>query len=760
MGGSMNVEEALKIADEAIFDKTGKHLTDVQKSIFEGSWKDQQYKVIAQNCYREEQHVKNEGSAFWKLLSEALGEKVSKKNFQAAIERKRQSKRTPTPLPEPLTEQETVLNGESEKPEDDIDVLVAEVRSHFQRELNEQCKSLELFDLFYNPLEVHLDEIYVDPNLNELKPYSKIGETQLWKSVVLENTNLIVLGCPGAGKTTLLKHIATHLNELKFPTQLIPVFIKLNSVHNIVDFEIQTNFISFIIKKQYSKQYVSEDKLELLLSQGRFILLLDGLDEVPQKYIDKIIEGIDLFKSSDHQENKLVISFRKEYEAYKSTRFTKCKPFQIKEFGLKSQIPQFVENWFNNASLLLENDLSGKANLLIDQIQKNKGLREIASTPLLLHLMCLVFLEKDDLPSKRSELYDEAINLMLKKWNQFKGCNHQTLSDSEIGLVRKTLRQIAAITFEQDRLEFEENEFGYLLKDCPLKLSEIEVQSGLIVKQGWRKYAFPHKIFQEHLTAEYIVNSCNPYSMEDKTLNNIASHITEERWQEVFLFVVERLPSADCLLLILKKKIDLIIADNHVFQNIIASLKKKSLSVQTQYEPIFVRVFCFEVCLFSDWLLTDYFRHKKLLKSGNKNNKFFKNRLSISPYINPGFNWFDLKELLKILGFNFCENLLIRIEYIEKQVGETVLADDISYEFLTKLILFNRPHWLAEELLPINPDPRKTMTRQYYESNKFLIECLKTDCCVSPEVREEIEETLLLPIEEIEKWKQQHRPNG
>ncbi|MCG5059105.1 MAG: NACHT domain-containing protein [Limnoraphis sp. WC205] len=636
----MNVEEALKIADEAIFASTGKYLTDVQQSIFEGSWNKQTYDEIASKTSYTGQHVKNEGSAFWKLLSDSLGEKVTKNNFKAALERKI-SNSTPTPLPEPSTEQETVFNEECDQQEDDIDVLVAEVRSHFQRELNEQCKSLELFDLFYNPLEVHLDKIYVDPNLNELKPFGAMGETQLWKQVVLENTNLIVLGCPGAGKTTLLKHIATNLYELNFPTQLIPIFIKLNSVHKIVDFESQSDFITFAIKKQYTKQYVSEDKLKLLLSQGRFILLLDGLDEVPQKYIDKIIEGIDLFKSSDYQENKLVISCRKEYEAYQSAKFTKFKKFQVKEFDLQSQIPQFVENWFNNASLLLQNDLSGKADILIDKIENSDRLQDIASTPLLLHLMCLVFLEKDDLPSKRSELYDEAINLMLKKWNKFKGCNHQTLSDSEIDLVRKTLRQIAAITFEQDRLDFEEPEVRDLLKDCPLSLSEIQVQSGLIVKQSWRKYAFHHKTFQEYLTAESIVNSCNPYSMEDKRLNNLASHITNKRWREVFLLVTEIISNADCFLRMIKRERD---QQDELFQELLKCIHNRKLTDKTYKSPL---------------------ENKKI---------------------------------------NF-----------------------ISFG---------------------------------HSTTALLLECLNSDCCVSPEVREEIEETLLLPIDEIEKWKQQHRPNN
>lgn len=39
---------------------------------------------------------------------------------------------------------------------------------------------------------------------------------------------------------------------------------------------------------------------------------------------------------------------------------------------------------------------------------------------------------------------------------------------------------------------------------------------------------------------------------------------------------------------------------------------------------------------------------------------------------------------------------------------------------------------------------------QYYDANKLLVDCLNSDCYVSREVRQEIEDTLLLPIAEIE----------
>jgi len=85
---SMNVEEALAIADTLVFVKKGKHLSTLQATIFRGTWSGQKYDEIAEVCYCSDAHVKAVGAALWELLSEGLEEKVSKKTFRAALERK------------------------------------------------------------------------------------------------------------------------------------------------------------------------------------------------------------------------------------------------------------------------------------------------------------------------------------------------------------------------------------------------------------------------------------------------------------------------------------------------------------------------------------------------------------------------------------------------------------------------------------------------------------------------------------------------
>ncbi len=84
----MTTEEALNIADQAISALTGKFLTDLQSELLKASWKNQTYEDFAEaHGYCLDYVKKDVGSQLWRLLSEGLGEKVTKKNFRQALER-------------------------------------------------------------------------------------------------------------------------------------------------------------------------------------------------------------------------------------------------------------------------------------------------------------------------------------------------------------------------------------------------------------------------------------------------------------------------------------------------------------------------------------------------------------------------------------------------------------------------------------------------------------------------------------------------
>jgi serine/threonine-protein kinase len=83
----MQLNEALELADKLVFDKTGSHLSDAQRAVFSGSWEGQTYQEIAEAHSFSSAYLNQEvGPQLWKLLSEACGQRVSKKNLHSVLE--------------------------------------------------------------------------------------------------------------------------------------------------------------------------------------------------------------------------------------------------------------------------------------------------------------------------------------------------------------------------------------------------------------------------------------------------------------------------------------------------------------------------------------------------------------------------------------------------------------------------------------------------------------------------------------------------
>jgi hypothetical protein len=83
----------LDLADHLVFQRTKKHLDDLQRLIFQGSWHHQKYEEIAEAFPCSDGHAKDVGYALWHLLSDILGEKVTKSNFQSVLVRHHKEQR-------------------------------------------------------------------------------------------------------------------------------------------------------------------------------------------------------------------------------------------------------------------------------------------------------------------------------------------------------------------------------------------------------------------------------------------------------------------------------------------------------------------------------------------------------------------------------------------------------------------------------------------------------------------------------------------
>jgi len=79
----MDVEQALEFVDKLVYEEMGRYLSDLERKVFEGSWKGWTYEQI--HPEHREYVEKDVAFRLWRKLSKVLGEDVRKKNLQGAI---------------------------------------------------------------------------------------------------------------------------------------------------------------------------------------------------------------------------------------------------------------------------------------------------------------------------------------------------------------------------------------------------------------------------------------------------------------------------------------------------------------------------------------------------------------------------------------------------------------------------------------------------------------------------------------------------
>ncbi len=478
----------------------------------------------------------------------------------------------------------------------------------YRAKIKKVCGTMQIMGM---PKPVPLDDIFTDAymldkptalgrfDISRLKELSAdpntppSAERRNGLRLVVEKGNLFILGKPGAGKTTFLKYIA--LKAAEQTIDKVPIFVTLkhwadSGLELIAFIEDRFDTCNFPDAKPF---------IEELLKSGGAIVLFDGLDEVNQEsgQRDKQTRAINSFVEK-YDGTQCLITCRIAASDYSFQPFTYV---EIADFTEK-QINQFVGNWFHEDEETRDKFLS--------EFKKddNKGLREMARAPLLLTLLCLAFNETLTFPQRRVEIYEEAVDALLKKWDSSRRIKRdEVYRKLSLGHKENMLARIAAETFEKNQYFIPQSELETLItayvKNVPPHdtnqatdgeaiLKAIEAQHGIFVERAREVYSFSHLTFQEFFTAKYIVANA-----EKGTLANlIQEHSADRRWREVFLLTTSLLPDASEFVSAFRRRIDQLLEIDAKLEPIFAWVDEKSAlitadpwSVRQQY--LFLIVF-------------------------------------------------------------------------------------------------------------------------------------------------------------------------
>ena len=463
----------------------------------------------------------------------------------------------------------------SSKIKDGVDIALEKVKEKWtelkwpKAAASYQCNlrdNLSKTKVLGNPKSIEIEKIYTDVYVHDTPSAHRrfSGDVAALSKSIFEDllkhdrlsavdaaktgSDLFILGRPGAGKTTFLKYLA--ILCCKGEIKKTPIFIALKDWSDS-GLELLPYVASTFDVCGFP---AAEPFVRALLERGDALVLLDGLDEVGDSQSKRQQTIKDVVKlAKKYRKCQYCLTCRTAATDYSFDDFTYL---EVADFTNEQQLA-FVRQWYGVDIKRLKRFLDGWNEA------EREGLRELGKTPLLLTLLCLAFDETLQFPQRHVDLYQDAIDALLRKWDTsrlvVRDPFYKNLSHSR----RENLLESVAAKFYLDgRVAFNRNELEPAIleylgglpdkeqsgrADASTVIRQIEAQHGLLVERASGVYSFSHLTIKEYFTASHIVKMQEP-----NILNQVAAQACRDpKWREVMLFTIGLMPRADALLDIL-----------------------------------------------------------------------------------------------------------------------------------------------------------------------------------------------------------------
>jgi len=432
------------------------------------------------------------------------------------------------------------------------------------------------------PLSVALEKVYVSltaidkGTLSEkLDNISHVDSGVLTIAATLQRyRRLVIIGDPGSGKTTLLSYLtltyardkrdnqgAVHARLKIDDANHLPILLPLRDLgRHLKEKHPKPGKDGSALLLDYLQEYYEAQNIILpqdffipSLEGGKAILLLDGMDEVAEVSLrQRAARLIEKFAERYPACRYVVTSRQVGYDGLSriGAHFGLAK---VRDFS-PTEVRQFIHYWTYVVETTLAQSESpevirladGQANKLIQAVDTNQRVADLAVNPLLLTVVALVHRYRAQLPERRSELYEEAVEVLLGHWDEAKGLSNELEFAGikmDSGDRRSLIEPVAFWMHERNRREIESDDLRALLMPAFKNMTRNEVQankgldnflrvvnerSGLLIERGTGLYGFAHLTFQEYLAARALSDRKDALTF---TLN----HLLDTWWREVIL---------------------------------------------------------------------------------------------------------------------------------------------------------------------------------------------------------------------------------
>ncbi len=339
--------------------------------------------------------------------------------------------------------------------------------------------------------------------------------------------HVLLVGRPGSGKSTALARLLLQEaeNALEDKQAKIPVLVELRYLPSEANESSVCDRIVAFIHKHDPALDIDEAGIKQLLRQGRLLLLVDGVNELPS---DRGRVMVNQFREL-YQKTCPMIFTTRELSAGGDLGIAKRLEMQPLT---EPQMQQFVMAYFPTQGERLLRQLSGR-------------LREFGQTPLLLWMLCSLFQQSEQIPPNLGMVfraftvgYGDRIkqDVTLSKdsrawWGRllqylaFKMTCGESLTELQVAISRREAEQFL-VEFLRGKVEFADGCAVRWLEDL-LKHHLIQISNDRI--------EFRHQLIQEYYAAEWLLGLLP--SLSDARLRQ--GYLNYLKWTEPLALMLE-----------------------------------------------------------------------------------------------------------------------------------------------------------------------------------------------------------------------------
>jgi len=376
--------------------------------------------------------------------------------------------------------------------------------------------------------------------------------------------HIVLLGDPGSGKTTALRKLLQRCfvdgpKRLGLPEGTLPVLVRLR---HLKTGDLGASLGAFLDRDlaETSGGKVPAGFGARLWRRGRLLLLLDGLDEIPDTelrtqvcgYLHRKLHaarkrGVRAIVSCRHAGYGRIRQGSREHEVDLGESFLRV---EVRPLG-PEQCEDLVRRWFHELPRAVEAVPETKADAAADGLVKAlaseewaaQRLKVLVGSPLLLTLLCVVVWRGGEMPRHRVAFYSECLRVLLGKWGRTEREREPAL---EVETALDILRSLAYKLHSEERREDLSHAEALLHFRDELKargvsaaateavrvLEWLHREAGVLLEVAPRRYGFLHLGVQEYLTALQVA------AESGELIAHLAEHASERWWREVVLLAV------------------------------------------------------------------------------------------------------------------------------------------------------------------------------------------------------------------------------